>query len=72
MAGTVAGPLVPVVSAAVDVVGQCFLILLLSLEGAQPDGAGERATGSGGLAGLLALSVDLIDVEVGHVPVLCG
>lgn len=69
MAGTVADPLVPVVSAAVDVVGQSLPILLLSLEGAQPDCTREGATGSGGLAGLLALSVDLIDVEVGHVPV---
>lgn len=52
---------------------QGFLILLLGVECTSPDGAGKGATGSGNLAGLLALAQDLLSVGVlaGHC-VLCG
>ena len=52
---------------------QGFLILLLGVEGPSPDGAREGATGSGSLAGLFALLLQLLNIGVlaGH-GVVCG
>ena len=53
------------VSVTVEEICECFVILFLSLESPQPDGAGELTLASGSVGQVTTLGEDLLSVGVG-------